>query len=57
MLFRSGKLAIAIGFCQVAIAICAVALLTKRKPFMYLGLLLGLSGVGFFAMAILRGMH
>ena len=52
-----GKLAIAIGFCQVAIAICAVALLTKRKPFMYLGLLLGLSGVGFFAMAILRGMH
>jgi uncharacterized membrane protein len=50
-------LAIAIGFCQVAIAICAVALLTKRRPFMYFGLALGLCGVAFFAAALLLELH
>jgi hypothetical protein len=52
-----GRLAIAIGFCQVAIAICAVALLTKRRVFMYIGLVLGLSGVGFFAAALMMSMR
>jgi hypothetical protein len=51
------KLANAIGLFQVAIAVCAVALLTKRQIFLHVGLALGATGLGFFVYALISGMH
>ena len=52
-----GLLANAIGLFQVAIAVCAVALLTKRQEFLFGGLALGAGGLGCFVYAIVSGMH
>ena len=44
---RHVPLASAVTAFQIAIAISAISLLTRKKPFWYMGLLLMLAGVGF----------
>ncbi|MBN9379478.1 MAG: DUF4337 domain-containing protein [Chitinophagaceae bacterium] len=52
-LSRHVPLAFAVTTFQIAIAVSAIALLTRRKQFWYLGLLLTLIGAGFFIAGIL----
>jgi hypothetical protein len=40
------KIAKAVTWAQIAIAVSAIAVLTKQKWFWYVGLLLGITGLG-----------
>jgi cytochrome b len=47
------ELSKAVTFFQIAIAISAIAILTRRKQLWYISLLLALGGIGFFIMGLL----
>ena len=47
------QLSRAVTFFQIAIAISAIAILTRRKQLWYTSLLLALGGIGFFLMGLL----
>ncbi len=52
LLARHETLAHAVTMFQVAIAVSAIAALTKRRPFWYLGLAFGAVGIGFLVYAL-----
>jgi hypothetical protein len=51
---RHGVLARSVTFFQIAIAIAATSVLTKKRPLWIVSLLLGASGIVFLAMALAR---
>jgi len=51
---RHEKLASAVTLCQIAIAISAIAILTKRRLFWIVGLCFGVAGFGNLALALIR---
>ena len=50
---RHGVMARSVTLFQIAIAVAATSMLTKKRPLWYLGLMLGLAGTGFLIQSIL----
>lgn len=57
LLERHHIFAFCVTFTQVAIALSAIAALTKRKPMWYLSLLVGVAGVAWFVQGLLKGVR